>query len=60
MTFEKFKKPAIKFFASSFFLTLITVGFIWTYLVFLGRTDLFLKAVTFESLFFFFWCDNSF
>lgn len=51
MTFEEFKKPAIKFFASGAFLTLITVGFIWTYLVFLGRTDLFLKAVTFESLF---------
>ncbi|MCU5773016.1 hypothetical protein [Winslowiella arboricola] len=51
MTFEEFKKPAIKFFASGAFLTLITIGFIWTYLVFLGRTDLFLKAVTFESLF---------
>jgi len=51
MTFEKFKKTAIKFFASGAFLTLITVGFIWTYLVFLGRTDLFLKVVTFESLF---------
>ena len=51
MTFEEFKKPAIKLFASGAFLTLITVGFIWTYLVFLGRTDLFLKAVTFESLF---------
>ncbi|WP_168386107.1 hypothetical protein [Erwinia amylovora] len=51
MTFEEFNKLAIKFFASGAFLTFITVGFIWTYLVFLGRTDLFLKVVTFESLF---------
>lgn len=51
MNFKEFKKLAIKLLASGAFLTLITVGFIWVYLVFLGRTDLFLKAVTFKSLF---------